>query len=101
MAAKKSTEAKPEGEKKVRVQLTPEQRIAKLEADLAAAREKAQAKNQKRIDVLLEQRAKLEAKHLDLNAKVDAIEAELTSLGYMAETQAEAPAEVQPESTED
>lgn len=60
-----------------RKMLTPEERVAKLEADLAAARLKAESKDRGRHDQLQEQRAKLQAKVDDAQAKIEAIDAEL------------------------
>lgn len=88
-------EAKPEGEKKKRTMLTPEQRIAKMEADLAEARERAAKKSQKVVDTKLAERNKLDERIKDLQDKRDAITAELVANGYTGDV---APAEVeQPE----
>jgi hypothetical protein len=61
---------------------TPAERVAALEAELAAARERAQAKDAKRASVLQEQRAKLIVQISDRETKVAAIEAELDELGF-------------------
>lgn len=61
---------------KKRTVLTDAERIAKLEADLAAARKKAEAKRNKARDAALEKRAKLVAKRDELNAQIARIDAE-------------------------
>jgi uncharacterized coiled-coil DUF342 family protein len=90
---KKQAEAKSEGEKKVRRQLTDAERVAKLEADLEAARNKAKVKAEKKANVLVEQRNALTAKIADLKAKVDAINLELDSLGHVDQPAEDVPAE--------
>lgn len=59
--------AKTEAKRKM---LTPEQRVAKLEADLAAARKKAEAKTNKAKAEARDKRAKLVAKRDALNAQI-------------------------------
>lgn len=59
--------AKTEAKRKM---LTPEQRVAKLEADLAAARKKAEAKTNKAKAEATEKRAKLVAKRDALNVQI-------------------------------
>ena len=83
--AAKNTEA-PKKERRV---LTPEERIAKLEADLKAAREKAAAKSRKQIDTLLEKRRGLIARQQDIAGKIGVIDTELRSLGYEFEAPAD------------
>lgn len=92
---KKQAETKAEestGEKKKRTVLTPEQRIAKMEADLEAARQRAAQKSQKIVDTKLAERNKLDEKIKDLQDKRDAITAELVANGYTGDV---APAEVE------
>lgn len=79
-AETKSTEPK-------RTVLTPEQRVARLEAELAAARKKAEDKANKHFTQLREKRAKLVARRDDLTKQIDAIDAELP------DTKDEAPAD--------
>ena len=80
--------------------LTQAERVAKLEAELKAAKEKEAKKNNAAIDSLLERRAKLidrikvkedkadelNAQIYELDTKVTAISEELSSLGYVEET---------------
>lgn len=73
--AKKTSESKPKSEKK-RTVLTDEQRIAKLEADLAAARKKAEERANKGRTKALERRASLVKRRDDLNQQIAAIDAE-------------------------
>lgn len=70
-------------ETKSRKMLTPEERVAKLKAELAAAEAKAQAKNQKAIDALIERRDALVNQIAERNTKLTAINLELDSLGYV------------------
>lgn len=67
----------PEAPKRERKVLTAEERIAKLEADLATARAKAQAKADKANNELREKRAKLVAKRDELSAKIEEIDGQL------------------------
>lgn len=70
-ATTKAAEAKPETKsEKKRTVLTDAQRIAKLEADLKAAREKAEAKANKARTEASEKRAKLVAKRDELNKQI-------------------------------
>lgn len=71
-----ASEPKPEAPKKERKVLTQAERIAKLEADLAAARAKAAAKVDKARTDALERRAKLVTKRDEINAKIAEIDAE-------------------------
>lgn len=64
-----------------RTQLTAAERVAKLEADLDAARAKATEAATKQSDVLKEQRAKLVGQIADRQKKVNAIDAQLNELG--------------------
>jgi uncharacterized coiled-coil protein SlyX len=52
-----------------RTMLTPEERVAKLEAELAAARQKAQAKANKAVNEAKAKRAKLRDKLVVLNTE--------------------------------
>lgn len=61
--------------------LTPEERIAKLEQDLAEAKRKANEKAAKRATQLGEQRAKLVERAEEIARKIQAIDTELHSLG--------------------
>ena len=70
MGSNTKTEAKPK-----RVTLTPAERIAKAEAELAAAKEKAYSKLVKEHASLLEQAAKNDAKIAELQAKNEGIAA--------------------------
>lgn len=69
----KNTKAQSTEDKPKRTILTPEERVAKLERELAEAKVKAQAKDRKRLDVVIERRALLQA-------KVDGITKQLTEL---------------------
>jgi hypothetical protein len=71
-------------EKAKRTVLTPEQRVAKLEAELEAAKNKAAERNQKKADVLLDRRSKISARAADLDAQLMVIDAELIDLGFAA-----------------
>lgn len=62
--------------KKERVVLTPEQRIAKAEAELAELRRKAEEKANKGRTVAMEKRAKLVARRDKIQSDIDAIDAE-------------------------
>ena len=67
-AAKDQATEAPKRERKV---LTDAERIAKLEADLKAAREKAEAKSRKQAEALIEKRTALVAKRDEIQAKID------------------------------
>lgn len=69
------------GEKK-RTVLTDAERIAKIEAELAAAKAKAEAKARKRAEVLYEQYDKLLVREYELDTKIRAVTDELIALGY-------------------
>lgn len=99
---KKQAEAKPvEGDKPKRRNLTPAERIAKMEAELAATREKAEAANRKKAEALVEKRNALTAKVAELKAKVDEINLELDSLGHVDQpAEGDVAVEAQSESTE-
>ena len=71
------TEIKPK-----RKRLTSAERVAKIEAELRAAREKLEAKSKKRIEQLLEKRAALKARAEKIDAQVEAIDAQLKELGH-------------------
>jgi predicted nucleic acid-binding Zn-ribbon protein len=66
----------PAKAEKKRTVLTDEERVAKLEAELKAAREKAEAKKNKARTVAMEKRGKLVAKRDELTKQIDAIDAE-------------------------
>jgi multidrug efflux pump subunit AcrA (membrane-fusion protein) len=74
---KAPAEDKPKAKRTV---LSPEDKIAKLEADLAAARQKAQDKRDKVVSDKREERAKLQAKADELRLKISEIDAELERL---------------------
>lgn len=78
---------------KKRTVLSPAERVAKLEAELAEAKRKADAKAQLRIGLLLEQREKLMAQIDERSLKVSAIDIELESLGYVEGSVEDEPAE--------
>ena len=67
--------AKTEAEPKRKV-LTPAERVAKLEAELARAKEKADAKANKARNEALTRRAKLVERIEKLQAEVDSIDAQ-------------------------
>ena len=60
--------------------LTPEERVAKAEADLAAALAKLEGGDRKRHAALSEQKVKLETKRDEAISKITAIDAELSSI---------------------
>lgn len=64
-----------------RTVLTPEQRVAKLEAELAAAKAKAEARANKEANILLERRGKLSARISKLMSDIDDIDTQLSRLG--------------------
>lgn len=74
---KKDDSVKEPAKKKERKVSTPEERIAKLEADLAAARQRAEVKANKAHDLLRTQRAKLIERRDVLQEKIDTITDEL------------------------
>lgn len=94
--AESTKPAKPEAakpEKKAeakRKMLTPAERVAKLEADLAEARAKAEAKAKAKAGELTEKREKLTAKIVELQKQVDTINAELSALGVSTDDETEA-----------
>lgn len=63
-----------------RKMLTPQERAAKLERELAEARAKAEAADRKQHDQLQEQRAKLQEQVDDRTAKIEAIDAALVEI---------------------
>jgi chromosome segregation ATPase len=75
------TEAEPKAKRKT---LTQAERIAKLEAELAAARGKAVSRAQKQAERLTEQRKQLVAKRDELNTKIESVEAELKEAEALA-----------------
>jgi len=68
--------AKPDAPKKERRVLTAAERVAKLEADLAAARAKAEKQANAKRDSAMALRAKLVTRVGELNAKIAKIDAE-------------------------
>lgn len=72
-AAAKPKQDKDEAPKRKRTVLSGEEKIAKLEADLASAREREQAKREKKRDDLVEKRDSKQA-------KVDKLRAEIAEL---------------------
>jgi hypothetical protein len=79
-AAKKTSAPKKDKEQTSRKRLTAAERVAKLEADLAAAREKANAANDKQAEDLRAQRTKLQAQVDERQVKIAAIDTELERL---------------------
>lgn len=73
-------EKNPEPEKKTRVVLTGAEKIAKMEAELAAAREKEQAKAQAKIAGAEDKVAALTKRRDEVQAKLNAAVAELEQL---------------------
>jgi len=69
--------AKDETPKRTRTVLSPDQKIAKLEADLAAAREKKVEKEGKVRKDLVEKRDKVKAKVDELRKQVAELDAEI------------------------
>lgn len=69
------------GDTKRRVK-TPAERVAEAEAALAKAKEAAEAKTNKAISRLLDQRAKHVEVITERTDKVEAIDTELEALGY-------------------
>lgn len=65
-----------------RTVLTPEQRVAKLEAELAAAKAKAEARANKEANILLDRRASLMTRANEIAAKINDIDTQLSRLGY-------------------
>lgn len=65
-----------------RTVLTPAERVAKIEAELAAAKAKAEETASKKAAVLVEKRSRLLEQINERQAKVDEIEAELRQLDY-------------------
>lgn len=80
MAKKDSTE----GTKRKRTTLTPEERIAKLEADLEAARARAKERADKEGNKLKDQRAALVTRREGIDVKIQAIDVQLEQLGLLA-----------------
>ena len=73
--------APAEAKSEKRKMLTPEQKVAKLEAELKAAREKAAAKANAEITQLKERRSALVDQISERQAKVRDIDARLKELG--------------------
>jgi chromosome segregation ATPase len=67
-------------EKKTRTVLTPAQRVAKIEADLAAARAKLESKDRSAHADLLGKRAKLVERQTKINGELSAINAEIAAI---------------------
>lgn len=89
----KKAEAKPKAKRTV---LTDAERIAKVEADLAALRAKAAAKAKGKVTQLSERLAKLKAGRDELDKKITALEAEIKAASELAGTD-EAPTDDSPE----
>lgn len=64
--------------------LTEEERIAKLEGELAAAKQKQAAKNEKRIAKLYDKREMLLKRRNETIAAIEAVDTELSELGVHA-----------------
>lgn len=79
--AKKAAAKQAAAAPKKRTVLTPQQRIAKLEADLAQAKVKAEEKNTTRANVLLVRRAALVKRMNDIAKRVVPIDKELVDIG--------------------
>ena len=75
--AASSAPAKKAETKRTRTVLSPDQKIAKLEADLAAAREKKVEKEGKVRKDLVEKRDKVKAKVDELRKQVSELDAEI------------------------
>lgn len=65
-----------------RTVLTPEQRVAKLEAELDAAKAKAEARANKEAKTLHDRRSSLMKRVNEITAKIDDIDTQLSRLGY-------------------
>lgn len=78
MAKQKNTDATEPKRK----HLTPAERVAKIEADLAAAKAKLELRANAQITVLIAQRDKLVAQANERYEKIRLIEEELLSLGH-------------------
>ncbi len=68
-----------------RTVLTPEQRVAKLEGELAAAKAKAEARANREANLLLEKRSKLSARISKLMSEIDDVDTQLARLGVEPE----------------
>ena len=79
---KKADEDAADKPKRTRVVLSPAEKIAKLEADLEAARTSQHEAEQKQIDKLLERRSKLVDRIAELDVKVSDLNEQLQLLGY-------------------
>lgn len=79
--AKKATPKAPAKEKSTRKMLTPAERVAKIEADLAAARAKLTEKSDKERAALTDKRDKLVVKRDALNAEINEANQRLEELG--------------------
>ena len=81
-ASKPKAEAKSTDEpKRTRTTLSPDEKVAKLEADLAAAREKAAEKKAKKHDELVEKRDKLQAKVDEQRKQIAELDEEIERTG--------------------
>ena len=87
---KQAEAAAPVAKETKRRTLTPEEKIAKLEAELKATREKASAKVQKQVDELLERKASLTSQIEERQAKIRAIHEQLVTLGHDVEAPVQA-----------
>lgn len=85
--ATKKAAAAPQGDKpkRTRTVLSPAERIAKLEADLAAARARVEQKDVKAASKLKADKAKLVGKRDELDKKIADIDEQLQLLGNVGE----------------
>ena len=88
----KAAPAKDGGAKPKRKQLTAEERVAKLEAELAAARKKAEEKAKRATTILTDRRDKLVARRDKLNGEIAEVEAEIERLNPSEPTSDDEPA---------
>ena len=80
-ATKKSSSAPAKKAASTRKMLTPAERVAKIEADLAAAKAKLNEKSDKERKLLTDKRAKLEAKITKAQEEIREIDSQLEVLG--------------------
>lgn len=79
MAKATASKAAP-ADKPKRKMSTPEERVAALEAQLAAARERAANKENKQVKILEDKRDALRLRRKGIDEKIEAINAELETL---------------------
>lgn len=75
-AATPAKDEAPASDKPKRKLLTPEEKVAKLERDLAEARAKASEKDRKRFAEVADKISKLEAKRAEINLQLDGLAGE-------------------------